>query len=581
MIFRLAMKDVVHDWLLSICLVLAIGSIIAPLLVLFGLKYGTIETLRNRLIEDPKNREIRPLSSSSFTQEWIDTTQKENDEIVFIVPMTRQISTSVQVKHPSGTRTTLSLAPTGEGDPLLIENGVNIPGVRGCVMTEPAAKALQASMGDKVNVSVRRIIGGKTEKGEFSLTVDGILESRASSLKTIFVPLLILEAVEDFKDGRAVPSMGWGGTVPLAYPVYDGVALFLPEPLTKVEEVLLINNTGFAAVKPLTAQHARVQLGYHPNPEWSVYLVSVKKRPVQDDNISALRNKLRGKGAVIIPWIRPLPTVISEDDLSEPIQLDLLAISKDVQKVSVLSAEQMTAKLSVNVAGRQLSLPVDLLMEEDSQKRAFADSSIAGKLNLLRYRNVQYDEENGSLLLSRRGFAGFRLYTDSIDTVANVKQHLENQGIAVHTEDERIGEVKRLDKYLSLVFWLIAAVGVIGGISALTASLFASVERKKKELNVLRLLGLKTFELVRFPVFQGIILASAGVFLAGVVFMCVARLINHLFREHLSVQESLCTLSFNHFVILVCGVILLSVVSAVLAALQTIRLDPAEALRDE
>ena len=33
MILRLAFKDIRHDWLLSICLVLAIASIIAPLLV--------------------------------------------------------------------------------------------------------------------------------------------------------------------------------------------------------------------------------------------------------------------------------------------------------------------------------------------------------------------------------------------------------------------------------------------------------------------------------------------------------------------------------------------------------------------
>jgi putative ABC transport system permease protein len=44
MILRLAFKDVVHDRLLSGCLVLAIASIIAPLLILFGLQFGTIET---------------------------------------------------------------------------------------------------------------------------------------------------------------------------------------------------------------------------------------------------------------------------------------------------------------------------------------------------------------------------------------------------------------------------------------------------------------------------------------------------------------------------------------------------------
>ena len=114
----------------------------------------------------------------------------------------------------------------------------------------------------------------------------------------------------------------------------------------------------------------------------------------------------------------------------------------------------------------------------------------------------------------------------------------------------------------------------------MTASLFASVERKKKELNVLRLLGFQTSELVRFPMVQALTLALGGVGLAGIVFFAVAQLINHLFREHLRATESRCTLSVSHFIILVAGVCMLSVTSAVVAALQAVRLDPAEALRD-
>lgn len=604
MILRLAVKDILHDWLLSSCLILAIASIIAPLLILFGLKFGTIETLRSRLIEDPKNREIRPLSSSSFTREWIETTATGSSDISFIVPMTRQISTSVQVHHPSGNKATLSFAPTGEGDPLLLENGVVIPDSGACVLTEVAATALKAEVGDEVSFHVRRIIKGRTETGKFNLQVAGILDSRASALKTAFVQLSLLEAVEDYKDGRAVPEMGWEGSKPYAYAVYEGAALFLPQQLSKIEEVLLTNNTGFSGIERVSQEEAPGKLGYKPNPEWVVYLLSVKKRPAQDENLGAVKNKLRGKGAVIIPWIRPLPVELSMGKRGDALQLDMLAISSEVEKVSTVSLESLLSKeqeegepvislpasrvgsrlkgqLTVMVEGRELNMPVRVTKGEDAQVTALTDAAVAGRLNLLRYRNVQYDDALGGLLLSRRGYAGFRLYTSSIDTVANVQQRFEEQGISVHTEKERIGEVKRLDKYLSLVFWLIAAVGVIGGISAMTASLFASVERKKKDLNVLRLLGLKTLELVRFPVFQGVVLASAGVGLACIVFVLVARVINQLFREHLRAAESLCTLSLSHFVILVAGVFTLSIVSAVLAALQAIRLDPAEALRDE
>jgi putative ABC transport system permease protein len=49
----LATAHLLHEWVLTLCLVLALAAVLAPLLVLFGLKHGTIHTLRERLVEDP------------------------------------------------------------------------------------------------------------------------------------------------------------------------------------------------------------------------------------------------------------------------------------------------------------------------------------------------------------------------------------------------------------------------------------------------------------------------------------------------------------------------------------------------
>lgn len=237
--------------------------------------------------------------------------------------------------------------------------------------------------------------------------------------------------------------------------------------------------------------------------------------------------------------------------------------------------------LSLHLAERELHVPVFVQPGEVPAGRAFASAELAGRLALLRTRAVVYDEPTSTLLLSRQGYAGFRLYAASIDAVAALQQRLEEAGIPVNTEQERIAEVRRLDHYTRLIFWLVAAVGVVGGISALTASLYASVERKKKELNVLRLLGLFKRELVLFPVAQGLMLSTGALLLSVVIFAAVARLINQLFRAQLRTAESLCALSFGHFALLFVGVWLLSIIAAIFAALRATRLDPAEALRDE
>lgn len=262
MILRLAYRDVLHDRLLSACLVLAIASIIAPLLILFGLQFGTIETLRHRLVQDPKNREIRPMTTKSYERDWFASFKAENPEVAFIIPMTRQIAASIlAINAAADARESLSLLASAPGDPLLLENGGAIPGQGECVLTAAAAAALKVKAGDHLEFSAQRIVQGRYENAPLRVVVKGILEERASGLKTAFVSLELIEAVEDFKDGRAVPAYGWQGELPLAYAVFDGAVVLVPEPLSKLDEVLLVNNTGFAQIQAVSVDQLPALLG--------------------------------------------------------------------------------------------------------------------------------------------------------------------------------------------------------------------------------------------------------------------------------------------------------------------------------
>lgn len=605
MILRLAYRDVVHDRLLSICLVLAIASIIAPLLILFGLQFGTIETLRQRLVQDPKNREIRPMISRSYEQQWLKDFKAANPEVAFLVPMTRQIAASIAASNTAADlRESLSLMATAPGDPLLLENGGVIPGKDECVLSAAAASSLKIKAGESLEFSAQRIVQGRYEHAQLRVLVKGVLDERASGLKTAFVPLGLVEAVEDFKDGRAVPAYGWQGELPLAYPVFDGAVVLVPEPLSKLDEVLLVNNTGFARIELIPLERLPQLLGVVPEGAWTAYHLQVKQHAASETNLRAVESKLRGRDARVYPWIEPLPISLlpgmaqgSAGAANAPIalQLSVQPLAPPGESSAHLRGEasgrtllvpadlplEGAAMLSLHLAERQLDLPVLVQRAEVPAGRALASAELAGRLALLRSRAVDYDASTGTLLLSRQGYAGFRLYAASIDAVAALQQRLEEAGIPVNTEQERIAEVRRLDHYTRLIFWMVAAVGVVGGISALTASLYASVERKKKELNVLRLLGLFKAELVLFPVAQGLMLSTGALLLSMGIFAAVGRLINQLFHAQLRTAESLCTLSFGHFVLLFAGVWLLSILAAAFAALRATRLDPAEALRDE
>ncbi len=141
-VLRLSRSDLANEWILTLCLVMAIAAVLSPLMILFGLKYGTIQTLRHRLVQDPRNREIRPMVSKSFNREWFEQMRGRTD-VAFIVPTTRQISATMDVALRSDSssggneKIQLDIVPTDEGDPLLLENGAGCCGSAGGKARKP------------------------------------------------------------------------------------------------------------------------------------------------------------------------------------------------------------------------------------------------------------------------------------------------------------------------------------------------------------------------------------------------------------------------------------------------------------
>ncbi len=615
MVFRLAMSDLVHEWILSMCLLLAVTAVLAPLLILFGLKYGIIETMRLRLTLDPRNREIRPLVGKSFDRRWLEEIKKRLD-VAFISPTTRQLSTTVNVyvknEHSRGEPETLvmDITPSGPGDVLLLENGAPIPDSGQCVLSTSAAEELAAGVGDIVIVEVTRIRNNRPESGRLELKVAGTLRPRAGGLQKIYTRLDVLEAVERFKDGMAVLEYGWAGSIPEAYPRFDGVVVILPRRLKKTREIPLINNTGFTRIEPLGPEELPRRAGYRlASPgEKAVYLLSNRGNPAGRESIEAVERRLRGMGAVLIPWVRNLNAELIGPAGESISALHPFALSIPPEKAGILGIRPSPAwidaddhgagwrklmlpdemgsptgpfKMRIHGNDNSVEFPVEVVAKGASSSHSFIPVRLAGVLNLLHQRDIQYKDDIDKFIVGRRGYAGFRLYSRSIDDVDPLRKHLEGQGIQVHTRAERIRDVTELDRSLTLIFQLIASVGLVGGIASLTASLYASVERKRRELSVLRLLGLSGGALFRFPIYQGVCIMAGGFTIAFIIFHVLAGIINELFGRRLQDYESLCRLSTGHFIGIFVGLCVIAMLAGTLAAWRGARIDPAEALRDE
>ena len=204
LVASLAWQDYRNDGWLSACSVLALVAVIAPLLVLFGLKFGLVSSLTERLETDPASREIIPLGGGRFSAAFI-AQLGERSEVAFAVPRTRQIAATAQV----GTLT-LEMLPTAAGDPLL--TGLPMPhGLDQIVLSHTAAEKLAARPGDWLETSFARQVAGRVEAQRTRLQVLAVLPLEAFAREGLFADLGLLEAAEDYRDGRAVPALGWAG----------------------------------------------------------------------------------------------------------------------------------------------------------------------------------------------------------------------------------------------------------------------------------------------------------------------------------------------------------------------------------
>jgi putative ABC transport system permease protein len=394
--FRLATSDYLHEWQMSACFVLGLAAVLGPLMVLFGLKFGIVGAMMEQLIEDPGNREIRPVGSGRYDQAWLEDVRARPD-VAFLVPRTRSIAATIELASAHSSRIVpVELIASGSGDPLLAPDEPLPEGFDRLVLSHSAADKLSVKAGDLLDGSLARRYRGLQERVHLTLTVAAIAPERSFSRDGAFVSVQLLEALEDFRDGREVSELDWAGA------------------------------------------------------------------------------------------------------------------------------------------------PAD----------------------------------------TERTYPGFRLYANSIEDVAGLRDAFAGIGVEVHTQAASIEVVQRMDRNLTAIYWAIAVIGIVGFSLSLGASLWANVDRKRKQLSVLRLVGFRTRDIVWFPMVQALFTAILGWALAVSMYSITALLINEMMAEQVEQGQQVCRLLPFHYAIALGLTCSAAVIAAGLAGLRSARIEPSEGLRE-
>lgn len=125
-VLGLALADLRKERLLSFCSFFGLAAVLAPLLILYGVKFGVMQTLTDRLLSDPNTLEISPVSSGDYTLSSI-AELRNLDGVSFVLPRTRSIAATMTLLATDGDgrsrKAVASLEPTDKGDPLLAHYG--------------------------------------------------------------------------------------------------------------------------------------------------------------------------------------------------------------------------------------------------------------------------------------------------------------------------------------------------------------------------------------------------------------------------------------------------------------------------
>lgn len=207
LLVSLALQDLWHDRKVSLCIAASLVAVIAPLLLLFGLKHGVVSQLQDELLRDPRNLEVKMLSNGNYDTAWIERLRLR-PETGFALGQTRSLNTQADLligmqRFVEGAE----IIATEPGDPQLNLSSLTPVGNQ-VILSASAAQRLQAKAGDSVQLRALRRLEGVNERGEMTLTVLAVLDGARFGRAAGFVAPPLLLDLEHFRDGYQVSAFG-------------------------------------------------------------------------------------------------------------------------------------------------------------------------------------------------------------------------------------------------------------------------------------------------------------------------------------------------------------------------------------
>lgn len=203
--WRLAYKELTFDRMMSICQIAAIASIIAPLLLLFSLRYGVLEGLKENLMNDPKVLSLT-LDTSYHLNESFFAQLEANKHVGFVIPEITALNALVDIKFKGGVKK-VEVIPSKIGDPIVLDSNIAYINEQDALkdhevfINESLAHQRHLSTGDEIKVVVSRTKDGIRQASAMNMTIRGVIAQRYVNGDCILVNMDVLDAIDFYRNG--------------------------------------------------------------------------------------------------------------------------------------------------------------------------------------------------------------------------------------------------------------------------------------------------------------------------------------------------------------------------------------------
>ena len=593
----LAFRDIVHERILSFCMALSLGAIFTPIIILLGLQQGIIGNMLDTLASDPASRLVRPkfMIQSPMPNDSLEVIKKAGVEFI-------PSETSHLLLNVKGLSDSVNVVPSSKEDPFVIQSDHKdiINNTHWVVISESLSKQLGKKQGDNLTLLLKRTANSNyPEEVPLDFKIVGILSTKLMPDLKIYLPVTAFNDIYHWRKGYAVPSLGLKGNRKDDFtPEYDGVITGFSKKTDESDfRQMLAGRLPFSTMpksyKVSETKPCKVSETKHD--DWLLW--KTVNSTITDQDIDVLKNSLLNYGYApkLIPYVTDIPLELNKSTPLKKWDVYMLRRSEspkwnkgDKPILFISSGDKQFSGnqeiiLQTGLKNNQIVIPVELKISKNVPSgKIVASYHFSGLLRSAKRLGASYnDKQHEFFLKSKDQIRYFRVYAKSIEQLDSLVQVVKKVGNTLNLDALKepvsklyeVQKIRTLSDYMKKIYFLIAFISAVSTIFAVSSSVYASVQRRKKDLAYLNMLGVDKSTIIFFPLMKSMILISIGIAIAFLGYWLFGFMASHWFVGLLGETESLTRLKAQDILFIIGSILSLGGISSLSAGLFVSRID--------